>query len=304
MTTATTDTAALGALGLRWRPSGQASLSGSLLGLQHSLDHAFGTLLASIWGALEERHPATLAATDLEQLGYLRSFPHQATFAIPLAADEANIDEFLAGPVLDGDAAVLTRTAPATEILTPAACYHIYLAHAGEALTGPAYVTTRNTCFRRETEYHPLRRQWSFSMREIVCIGTADDTSEFLTDARAVVDRFLALIELPLQWEKATDPFFRPDTNPRHLFQKVMPTKFEATYGDGLAIASLNRHYEHFGETTNLEIAGGPAHSACAAFGLDRWMFAIVDRFGTDPAAWPDVVAAAQTVRDEKGLSA
>jgi hypothetical protein len=37
---------------------------------------------------------------------------------------------------------------------------------------------------------------------------------------------------------------------------------------------------------------GAPAHSACVAFGIERWLFAIVDRHGLDPSGWPDLRAA------------
>src|SRR5438874_9913215 len=55
------------------------------------------------------------------------------------------------------------------------------------------YVTTRAACFRRESYYRPLQRQWSFSMREIVCLGTArseEHTSE-LQSRRDLVCRLL-----------------------------------------------------------------------------------------------------------------
>lgn len=295
MTTSIPDLGQLAALGLRWRDAGQAGYTGAIGRLQNSLDLAFGSVLAALWSAEDERHPATMSADDLERLGYLRSFPHQATFAVALDDAAGNIDEFLAGPVVADGVAVLTRTTPPAEILTPAACYHCYLAHTGERQTGPRYLTTRNTCFRREQYYEPLRRQWSFSMREIICLADADTTAAFLRTAQDAISRFAALAGLPLTWETATDPFFRPDTDPRHLLQKVLPIKHEATYGD-LAIASVNRHFEHFGELADIELDGRPIDSACTAFGLDRWVFAIIDHFGPDPAAWPDPVAVAERV--------
>jgi hypothetical protein len=278
-------------IGLRWHPSGQVALSGPLLALADDCDLAFRRL-AERWQATEERHPASLPASVLT--GYLRSFPHQVTFAASLDAAEDNLGAFVDGPVTEEDGAVaLTRTAPVTEVLTPAACYHLYAAHQGERLAGPRYLTTRNTCFRRETGYQPLRRMWSFTMREIVCLGTAAETATFLERARGDLDRFAALVDLPLDWRPATDPFFRPGRSPGYLLQRVQPTKYEATYGGSLAIGSANLHHDHFGTSFGITRDGRPASSACLAFGIERWLFALTDRHGVDPDRWPDLPAAA-----------
>jgi hypothetical protein len=281
----------LSRIGLRWQASGQAGLTGPLLALADACDLAFRRL-AGQWRATEERHPAALPARLLAD--HLRSFPHQATFAASLDPAEANLGEFVDGPAVAGDGAVaMTRTAPVTEVLTPAACYHLYAAHAGERLPQPLYLTTRNTCFRREPRYQPLRRQWSFTMREVVCLGTAPEAAAFLDSARAAVDRFAAVIDLPLDWLPATDPFFRPAINPGYLLQRVEPTKHEATYAGSLAIGSVNLHYEHFGTAYRITRDGTPASSACLAFGIERWLYALTDRHGTDPDRWPDLPAAA-----------
>ncbi|HEX2313485.1 MAG TPA: hypothetical protein VHJ17_07135 [Thermomonospora sp.] len=282
----------LARVGLMWRPTGEAALRGPLLRLAEDCDRAF-TRLATGWDAREERHPATLPAERLQRVDYLRSFPHQATFAVGMDAAEANLDAFLSGEVVDGSGRVaVTELAPVRDVLTPAACYHLYRAHEGERLTGPLHLSTRNTCFRREREYVPLRRLRTFTMRELVCLGTRAETAAFLAAARARVDRFLELLDLPVRWETATDPFFQPQRNPKALLQRVQPAKHEMTYGD-LAIGSANDHHDHFGEGFGIVREGVPAYSACVAFGVERWLYALTDRHGADPAAWPDVVDAA-----------
>jgi len=273
---------------LRWHASGQVSLSGPLLRLAEQLDTAF-TVLAAAWEAEPERHPATLPASLLASAGYLRSFPHQATFTAGI--EPAALDQFAADPGQDPRPAL----GPATEVLTPAACYHLYPGHTGQTLTRPLYLTTVNTCFRRETAYVPLRRQWSFTMREIVCLGSAADAAAFAVKAHAAVDRLRELTGLSASWQQATDPFFRPDQNPAYLLQKLSPVKQELCYGD-LAIASVNQHYEHFGEAFGIAADGAPAHSACVAFGIERWLFAVTDAFGDEPAGWPDLPELAREV--------
>jgi len=299
--TAVTSTSSLDALrriGLCWHPSGQAGLRGPLLALAESCDRAFRSL-AAIWGADEERHPASLPADRLQRVDYLRSFPHQANF--PAGLYPAGLEEFLAGEVVgDQGAVALTRLSPVSQVLTPAACYHLYSSLQGESFDRPHYVTTRNTCFRRESHYEPLRRLWSFSMREIVCIGTKPETVAFLRQARVAVDDFLHRMDLPVEWLTATDPFFQPQSNPKYLLQRVQPTKHEATYGGDLAIASMNAHHDHFGAAFGLSRDGEPAHSACLAFGIERWLFAITDRHGMDPGSWPRPEEAAQKVQAQR----
>ena len=124
-------------------------------------------------------------------------------------------------------------------------------------------------------------------MREIVCLGTKAETVAFVELAREAADEFLRLMDLPVEWLTATDPFFQPQSNPKYLFQRLQPVKHEATYGGDLAIASLNRHHDHFGTAFAITRDGAPAHSACLAFGLERWLFAITHRHGTDPRSWP-----------------
>jgi seryl-tRNA synthetase len=293
-TAADTRLATLRELGLDWREAGQVSLRGPLGALAQDIDQAFVRLATAVWGAEPEWHPASLPAERLQRVDYLHSFPHQATFPLRLDPDEANLDAFRAGPMVQPDGTLaLTRLAPAREVLTPAACHHLYTAHEGDALSAPLYLTTRNTCFRHEAEYVPLRRQWSFSMREIVCLGTAVEAAAFLEQARFVADALLRQAGLPVKWESATDPFFRPTQNPKYLIQRVQPIKHEAVYGGDLAIGSVNLHHEHFGEAFSITRDGAPAHSACIAFGIERWLYAVTDGYGTDPASWPDFTAAA-----------
>ena len=71
----------------------------------------------------------------------------------------------------------------------------------GDVLDAPRYITTRATCFRNEDSYTPLERQWNFSMREIVCLGTAAEVEAFLAQMTETVDTFVERIGLPLSWE-------------------------------------------------------------------------------------------------------
>jgi len=277
--------------GLRWMENGQSSLSEPLLGLERRLERLFLSWAAAE-GAAEHRFPTFLPARELGKLDYFRSFAHLVTFPVALDAEKSNLERFVRGEPLSDEGEIrLARTAPIRDVLTPAACYHFYVVFQGETLAAPRHVTTRATCFRREEFYAPLERQWSFSMREIVCIGTSDEVKAFLARREAAAEAAWRRIDLPIEWKHATDPFFNPSKNPKYLAQKLDPVKREMVFQDRLAVGSSNFHRNYFGEAFGIRRAGEDAFSGCIAFGIERWILAIVTRSGPDPAAWPDLEA-------------
>jgi seryl-tRNA synthetase len=272
-----------------WYESGQSVLSGSLLELYRRIDAMFLRWAAECQAA-EFFFPTFIAARELAKLDYFRSFPHLVTFPAVLDAADANLKRFTEGTPLDQQGCVhLTELDPVRNVLTPAACYHFYVLFQGEALQKPRYVTTRATCFRRETHYLPLQRQWNFSMREIVCIGSADEVKGHLDRYREKVEAFFQRIHLPVKWENATDPFFNPSRNPKFLAQKLDPVKTEMVFRTGLAIGSINFHRNYFGEAFQIRREGEEAFSGCVAFGIERWIFAFLNEFGPDQKQWPDL---------------
>ncbi len=273
---------------LHWYGNGQSAVSGSLLDLYRRLDALF-VRFAGEWGAREYAVPTFVSARELAKIDYFHSFPQLVTFPVALDPDPVNLRRS-GGAALDETGAVpLFRSAPIRDVLTPAACYHFYILFQGSSLDGPRYVTTRATCFRRESHYRPLERQWSFSMREIVCIGTEDEVASFLETSRERLSGFFERLGLPVDWQDATDPFFDPSRNPRYVFQKVEPVKREMVYQSRLAIGSTNCHKDTFGQAFAIRRDGREAFSGCVAFGVERWIYAFLDHFGMNASDWPDL---------------
>ncbi len=266
------------------------AISGPLLGLLDDLDRRF-LALAARWQPEQLRFPPVIAVAALERIDYFRSFPHLFTAAVSLVDDEAALEQFVTGETVSPAGELnLGPMAPVRHVLTPAACYHLYDDQAGARLEGRRHFTLVCTCFRREAEYVPWERQWAFTMREVVCMGSAADAAEFLDQARAAVDELRAELGLPTAWQVATDPFFQPSRNPQYLMQRIDPTKHELVLDGRLAIASANLHHDHFGRAFDIALAdGGPVHTACLAFGVERWVAAIVHAHGADPGGWPSV---------------
>lgn len=274
-------------IGLHWNANGQTSLSGPLLKLYQDLDRVFVSWAKKI-GAEEHQFPNFIETRELAKLDYFKSFPHLVTFASALKNDDTNLKSFIEGGMLEEDGSVkLTEMQPVRQVLTPAACYHFYIQFQGQTFSKTQYFTTRCTCHRRENYYEPLRRQWNFSMREIVVIGSETDVKACLEKHHEMISGFAEKLGLKTRWQEATDPFFNPNENPKFIWQKIDPIKRELIYGEDLAISSLNFHRNFFGNTFQIKAQEGEASSACIAFGLERWIFAILDQFGDDPRAWP-----------------
>jgi seryl-tRNA synthetase len=263
--------------GLDWNAEGFIALSGPLLELSEAVDRTFLELAATFGAARQEVGPL-LAVRDLRKIDYFSSFPHLVTFQARADDDEENLRALARtnGAEATGPLQV-PRFAPIDMVLAPAACYGVYIARQQTVLTEPQWITVRGTCFRAERSFQPLVRQPSFSMREIVHLGTPESVELFLREGRERALRLAAQWDLELTLETATDPFFDPARSPKYLHAKLFPTKQELIHG-GLALGSLNNHRNFFGEAFEITIDGQPVHTACIAFGIERWLHAILER--------------------------
>jgi seryl-tRNA synthetase len=111
--------------------------------------------------------------------------------------------------------------------------------------------------------------------------------------------------------ESANDPFFIGEFRKQAAFQSAFQLKYEirarlpfreqlalvvkrSSPPSTLAVGSYNYHQDFFGRNLNISLPdGSPAHTSCAAFGLERIAFAFLAQHGLDPAGWPVHVAKA-----------
>ena len=216
-------------------------------------------------GATECRFPATLARDTLSRAGYFDAFPGGAN-------------------------AVISRGDASRYVLPPAVCYHAYELLQEAALDGAVTLTAAQSCFREaDREGSSVARLWEFTMREIVFAGPP----AWVAGRReAWQDRAVALARragLDGALEPATDLFFGAAARGQRLLQQVksLKTELRMTIGDErVAVASFNLHETHFSSRFGFRLAdGGAAHSACAAFGIERWAVAFLRQHGADAAA-------------------
>jgi seryl-tRNA synthetase len=272
--------------GLRVTHDNKTVLSGAVLELAHRLDRLFD-YWAVQFGAEEHRYSPLVSVEQLHKLEYFKSFPHQAIFPVSLSPEDGNLSAFSDDPISSEGELQLTKTSPIDQCLAPAACFPIYMSMAGQELPATSFVTLQSQCFRKEDSVTPLARQTTFTMREIVCVGVQDEVLAFLDRFKEIVEDFFEHWSLPVALERATDPFFNAPRNPKYIMQKIAPLKHEMVFDGHLAIGSINFHQNSFGETFDISCRGDHVFSGCVAFGIERWLFAFLDHFGTDPESWP-----------------
>ena len=264
----------------------------------------FGELVAAIEELITRRvgrrrrdvervaFPPVMPRRELEEIGYLASFPH------------------LAGTIFSFDGRRGRRRLAACEhkdwsafqaqtelVMVPAACYPSYPVIAARGPLGPDGVSLDlggSYVFRNEPSGDPARMQ-TFHQRELVRFGAPERVSDWRDRWCERGLEILTGLGLDARSDVASDPFFGRTGKILARSQRSQALKFEILVpiaGDEpTAVASFNCHREHFASLYGLTCAdGGPAHTACVGFGLERIALALFKRHGCDSVAWPSEV--------------
>lgn len=288
--------------------TGQVALEGLPLALFRYFDRRFEAI-GNPWKARPVLTPTLVPSHVLSRCDYFRSFPHNVTFACHLPEDAGVVEDFRARhhDRQDLDEKAIHQMETPEACLSPAVCYHVYHMNEGRQLpqAGAAYGVC-GKCFRYESSnLNDLRRLWDFTMREVVLLGGRDEVLAGRERGIELVVQFLEEHDLIGEIRTASDPFFvAPDALAKTYFQLTSETKYEISLplpdGERLAVGSLNYHTDFFGRAFHIGVeGGGPAHSVCIAFGLERWVHAFLCQHGTDTTHWPEVVRRAPELARE-----
>lgn len=228
-------------------------------------------------GASERRYAPLISVTELQRFDYFDNFPHLGLAVAKLNADNVAQLTAAAGPL---QSLPLSELQPPTYLLPSAACYAVYL-HAEntqQPVEGSLH-TLACTCFRNESAYEGLARLLGFTMREIVFIGGNEQSKQHLDTFTARVVELTNTLNIPMEIETATDPFF-DKSGSRAKMQQLFPVKREFIIDD-IAVGSVNYHRNFFGERCGITLADGQfAHTSCVAFGIERWVHVLTRHFG------------------------
>jgi hypothetical protein len=253
--------------------------------------------LAHADGAEEWRVPPGIALETLACAEFFASFPRWLTAASHLRGDDATLRR-VAGPG-GGAAAARRALAPAGAALTPALTYHAYASLAGRTVTAATTMTAQGTCWRQQdAQLVPLEHGWAFTVREMVCLGAPDEVEDFRQRGIRRALTFAASLGLDAEIAAGADPFFAPASARRALEQQRKSLKHELRLPHGgergLAAASFRHHRSFLARPFGIRLAdGSPAAGASIAFGIERWMLAVLAAHGLVEERWPAVEAAA-----------
>lgn len=251
--------------------------------------------LAAEDGASKFSFPPIMPRHDLETTGYIGNFPHLTGSIFGFHGSESDARDQGARAAAHEDWSEFQ--AQTDLMMLPAACQPVYPAVAARGPLEPGGVTLdigASWVFRHEPSLDPARRQ-IFRMHEVVRIGEPAAVEQWRIDWSKRGVELFGEIGLDGRLENANDPFFGRVGTLLANNQKAEELKWELLVpiaGDEpTACASFNYALDHFGDVWNLTLADGTiAHSACAAFGQDRIVLALLRTHGLDPAAWPAAV--------------
>lgn len=240
--------------------------------------------------------PPLLPRRQMEDVGYLKSFPHLACTVFSFDGDEEQAAEQEHRADRHEDWSEFQEMTDL--VLKPAACYPVYPAVAarGPLEPGGVMVDAGGTyVFRHEPSGDPARLQ-AFHQREIVRIGEPETVVEWRNHWRELALDLFRSVGLDARPDVASDPFFGRTGRLLARSQRAQELKFEVLVPiagpEPTAVASFNYHQDHFSSVYGIEVAapdGGDrtAHTACLGFGLERITLALVRRHGLDQDRWP-----------------
>jgi seryl-tRNA synthetase len=245
--------------------------------------------------------PPVVSRALLERVGYVDGFPNLLGTVHSFSGSPARWHELQIARDEQGGEWHSDQRITEVAVL-PATCYHLYPLYEAADLAEPVVLTAEAYCYRNEGT-HELGRLRSFRMREFVRIGGPDDASAWRDAWLDRANAWLRGLGLTVAIEPASDPFFGGAGRLMGATQREQQLKWEfmADVGDGTvqAIASANCHKDHFGTPFGIRVDGQPAHTACAAFGLERITLALLAAHGRTPGSWPQAVRSALHLESE-----
>jgi hypothetical protein len=249
--------------------------------------------------AVPYRFPALISPAYLEKVKYFQNFPHSLSFVTHLREDFKIIQKFSSiAATRDGTVATNETThATCRAMLSPAVCHHLYFSLSDSEIDSAGLVATASGhCFRYESiNMVSLERIWNFTMREIIFVGTDEQTKAWLDEVRDRIRTILQDLHLSYRVMTASDPFFIGVFRTQAQVQQTLEMKFEIHAHlpykqDTIAVGSYNHHGNFFGRSLNIRLAKGPACTGCFGMGFERLAFAFVAQHGLDTGRWPAAV--------------
>ena len=273
---------------------GQYALVGPAARLRMDIDTRLRAIAATV-GAEPWHLPSIEQTSDLiPATGYLASHAQYVTFGFRLPVHFAQLQRFsVAAKERKLERPDTNDLEPTGFILEPFVCHNVYRALRGTPVHVGRTITALGTCYRHEgIRFEPLLRQWEFSMRDVVLVGSPAYVAEQRARLIELTQRLAIDLDLDARLEIATDPFFVSEAASKRTYQAMNSTKLEFKLAldatSSTAAGSFNLHGRQFTEPMQITSGQGEVlETACIGWGLERWMAAVISRHGSDAANWP-----------------
>lgn len=174
----------------------------------------------------------------------------------------------------------------------PAVCMHSYIQYRNSVIDEkePIIITSKSKCKRNEHEYSTLERMLDFTMREIIFMGTESYVLKKRVEYMDRAKQLMFQLNLDGNICLSHDPFFKKEDKEKVNFQKKFKLKYEMNLripfnNHLLAVGSFNYHNINFSRAYNIRNTKSQyIHTACVAFGLERFAYACVEQMGLNCA--------------------
>ena len=245
-------------------------------------------------GAVEYKYPTLIPIKTMQNIMYLSSRPESLNFVSRLNEDMNLIDDFSEQAKTiesDVDMSRLGSHFQTDMINSSAVCFHTYAQYKNRDLNltdKPLIIGAEVKCFRYESKsMRTLERLRDFTMREIICLGTEEMISEYIKNVTEKIKLLFEEIGMNYYLASANDPFFVEEFSIQSTFQRTFGLKTEVNArlngnSSKVAIGSINNHKDFLGRSFHITNNGKVINSSCAAFGLERCVYAFLNQYGLD----------------------
>jgi seryl-tRNA synthetase len=280
-------------------PMGAAGLMGRADAFEQvvlAIGHAVNRVSA-VYGETVWHFPPVIPRALVHRVGYLGSFPDMLGSLHAFTGTEADQKVILDAVEAGSDYGAQFAMSDAT--LLPASCYPIYLALEGTSVpvSGRAFHTV-GQCYRHEPSPDPARLR-CFRQHEHVMVAAPPVVDQYVDAWHVRAVDLLRSLGLDAELVVANDPFFGRAGRLMKAQQNAQALKHEVvvpitSLEKRTAVASINKHHDHFGTPFSIGLSDGdgPANTACVGFGLERITLALFALHGFNTAAWPAAVRA------------
>ena len=243
----------------------------------------------------EHDFPVLHPISRYEQGGYFENFPHYMMFQTSLKNDIQVLDRFAREGV--GDGSVFEQTRTPENVLRHAACVPVYEMLEGATVPSdaPLEFLVSGTCFRNEgANVFELARINEFHMKEYVFVGSPEQCSERMANAKLLWDFWRETFSANTKLDTANDSFFASNYKKLKFFQVLGDSKREfkwkiPAHSSYISCGSMNFHRTHFSKPFSIRNeARDYCYTSCFAFGVERLAFAVLSQKGLDVDAWDD----------------